>query len=56
MICPTSKLRGLWQHAPYFQNGSAQTPDAVVQTYVTKRSLGLSDADMADLVEHPKSL
>jgi len=52
----TAPLAGLWQHAPYFHNGSAPTLAAVVQTYNTKKSLALSDADMADLVEYLKSL
>jgi mono/diheme cytochrome c family protein len=52
----TAPLHGLWQHAPYFHNGSAATLDAVVQTYNTKKSLGLSTAQMADLVQYLKSL
>jgi mono/diheme cytochrome c family protein len=52
----TAPLHGLWQHAPYFHNGSAPTLDAVVQTYNTKKSLGLSSADMSDLVQYLKSL
>ncbi len=52
----TAPLHGLWQHAPYFHNGSAATLDAVVQTYNTRKSLGLSAADMADLVAYLKSL
>jgi cytochrome c peroxidase len=52
----TAPLRGLWQHAPYFHNGSAPTLAAVVQTYNTKKSLGLSAAQAADLVEYLKSL
>jgi len=52
----TAPLHGLWQHAPYFHNGSAPTLDAVVQTYNTRKSLGLSAADMADLVQYLKSL
>ena len=52
----TAPLAGIWQHAPYFHNGSAPTLEAVVQTYNTKKSLGLSNADMADLVEYLKSL
>jgi mono/diheme cytochrome c family protein len=52
----TSPLRGLWQHPPYFHDGSAATLDAVVQVYNTKRSLGLSPAQMADLVQYLKSL
>jgi len=52
----TAPLPGLWQHAPYFHNGSAATLDAVVQTYNTKKSLGLGDTEMADLVQYLKSL
>jgi mono/diheme cytochrome c family protein len=52
----TAPLHGLWQHAPYFHNGSAATLDAVVQTYNSKKSLGLSAANMADLVQYLKSL
>lgn len=52
----TAALHGLWQHAPYFHNGSAPTLEAVVQTYNTKNSLGLSNANMADLVAYLKSL
>ncbi len=52
----TTPLRGLWQHAPYFHDGSAPTLDAVVATYNTKRSLGLNAGQMADLVQYLKSL
>ena len=52
----TAPLHGLWQHAPYFHNCSAATLDVVVNTYNTKKSLGLSAADMADLVQYLKSL
>ena len=52
----TAPLHGLWQHAPYFHNGSAPTLEAVVLTYNTRKSLGLSKADMADLVVYLKSL
>ena len=34
---------------PYFHNGSAPTLEAVVQTYNTKKSLGLSETAMSDL-------
>ena len=34
----TAPLKGLWQHAPYFHNGTAATLDAVVQTYSAKRA------------------
>ena len=52
----TAPLKGLWQHAPYFHNGTAATLDAVVQTYNTKRSLGLTGPQSSDLVAYLKSL
>ena len=52
----TAPLHGLWQHAPYFHNGTAATLEDVVQEYDTRQSLGLSSADVADLVEYLKSL
>jgi cytochrome c5 len=52
----TAPLRGLWQHAPYFHNGSAATLAAVVQTYNTRKVLGLTPAQAGDLVEYLKSL
>ena len=52
----TAPLKGLWQHAPYFHNGTAATLDAVVQTYNTKQSLGLTAAQMSDLAQYLKSL
>lgn len=52
----TAPLRGVWQHAPYFHNGSAATLDDVVSTYNTRRSLGLSEPERADLVQYLKSL
>ena len=52
----TAPLAGLWQHAPYFHNGSAPTLDAVVETYDTKKALGLTNAQKADLVQYLKSL
>ncbi|HEY5900449.1 MAG TPA: c-type cytochrome, partial [Burkholderiales bacterium] len=52
----TAPLKGVWQHAPYFHNGSAATLDAVVSTYNTRLSLGLSTSQMADLVQYLKSL
>jgi mono/diheme cytochrome c family protein/cytochrome c5 len=52
----TAPLRGLWQHAPYFHNGSAATLGDVVSTYNTRKSLGLSAAEIADLAEYLKSI
>ncbi len=52
----TAPLRGLWQHAPYFHNGSAATLKDVVTTYNTRKSLGLTAAEIADLAEYLKSI
>jgi mono/diheme cytochrome c family protein len=52
----TAPLKGLWQHAPYFHNGSAATLEDVVTTYNTRKALGLSPANKADLVQYLKSL
>jgi mono/diheme cytochrome c family protein len=52
----TAPLKGLWQHAPYFHNGSAATLGDVVTTYNTRKSLGLSPAEIADLAEYLKSI
>ena len=52
----TAPLKGLWQHAPYFHNGTAPTLEAVVQTYNTKQSLGLTTTQMSDLTQYLKSL
>ena len=52
----TAPLAGLWQHAPYYHNGTAPTLEAVVQTYNTKLALGLTPAQAADLVQYLKSL
>ena len=52
----TAPLKGLWQHPPYFHNGTAATLANVVATYDARLSLGLTDAEKADLVEYLKSL
>ena len=52
----TAPLNGLWQHPPYFHNGTAPTLDAVVRTDNTKQSLGLTAAQMSDLTQYLKSL
>jgi len=52
----TAPLHGVWQHAPYFHNGSAATLDAVVETYDSRKSLGLTSDQKADLVQYLKSL
>jgi cytochrome c peroxidase len=52
----TAPLKGVWQHAPYFHNGSATSLDDVVNIYNTRRSLGLTSQERADLVQYLKSL
>ncbi len=52
----TSPLKGVWQHAPYFHDGSAATLEDVVQTYNAKQSLGLTPAQVDDLTQYLKSL
>ncbi|MGI8497115.1 MAG: c-type cytochrome [Gemmatimonadaceae bacterium] len=52
----TTPLRGLWQHAPYFHDGSAKTLDDVVDHYVRVRKLQLSGSQTRELVEYLKSL
>jgi mono/diheme cytochrome c family protein len=52
----TTPLRGLWQHPPYFHDGSAATLDAVVDHYDRVRGLGLTSAQKHDLVEYLKTL
>jgi mono/diheme cytochrome c family protein len=52
----TAPLRGVWQHPPYFHNGSAPTLEAVVETYNTKKALGLTPGEVADLAQYLKSL
>ena len=52
----TTPLRALWQHPPYFHDGSAATLADVVAHYNRVFSLGLSAAQQADLVEYLKTL
>jgi cytochrome c peroxidase len=52
----TTPLRGLWQHPPYFHDGSAPTLLDVVNHYNDHFSLNLTEAQKADLVEYLKSL
>lgn len=52
----TAPLKGVWQHAPYFHNGSAATLEDVVQTYNAKQLLGLTPAQVKDLAQYLKSL
>jgi cytochrome c peroxidase len=52
----TTPLRGLWQHAPYFHDGSAATLEDVVEHYRRVLRLTLTPRQRADLVEYLKSL
>jgi cytochrome c peroxidase len=52
----TAPLKGVWQHPPYFHNGSAATLVDVVAAYNNKQSLGLTSAEIADVAEYLKSL
>ena len=52
----TTPLRALWQHAPYFHDGSAPDLPAVVAHYDRHFQLGLTDSQKAELVEFLKSL
>jgi cytochrome c peroxidase len=46
----------LWQHAPYFHDGSAPDLLAVVDHYDVRFGLGLTAGQKADLVEFLKTL
>jgi len=52
----TTPLRALWQHPPYFHDGSAATLADVVAHYNRVRKLGLTAEQQQELVEYLKSL
>lgn len=52
----TAPLKGVWQHPPYFHNGTAPTLDAVVEAYNEKYTLGLTATQISDLVQYLKSI
>jgi hypothetical protein len=52
----TTPLRALWQHPPYFHDGSAATLDEVVEHYVEVLGLHLSRNQQRDLVDFLKTL
>jgi mono/diheme cytochrome c family protein len=52
----TTPLRGLWQHPPYFHDGSAATLGDVVRHYDDHLQLRLDDEQVRVLVEYLKSL
>ncbi|HYV95927.1 MAG TPA: cytochrome c [Gemmatimonadaceae bacterium] len=51
----TTPLRALWQHAPYFHDGSARTLRDVVTHYDRVLHLKLTDQQQRDLIEYLKS-
>jgi mono/diheme cytochrome c family protein len=52
----TTPLRGLWQHAPYFHDGSAKELGDVVNHYNDLRKLELTSTQRTELVEYLKTL
>src|SRR5262249_44043357 len=52
----TTPLKGVWQHPPYFHDGSAATLLDVGRIYSAKRGLGLSDTEISDLAQYLESL
>lgn len=52
----TTPLHGVWQHPPYFHDGSAATLDDVVKHYDDLFQLNLTPEEQQDLVEYLKSL
>ena len=52
----TTPLRGLWQHPPYFHDGSAATVEAVVEHYDRQLNLRLSAQQKVDLSQYLRSL
>jgi mono/diheme cytochrome c family protein len=52
----TTPLRGLWQHPPYFHDGSARRLDDVVDHYNDRRNLALTATQRKELVEYLETL
>jgi hypothetical protein len=52
----TTPLRALWQHAPYFHDGSAATLPDLVDRYDAANGLQLTPQQKTDLVEYLKTL
>lgn len=51
-----SPLKGLWQHPPYFHDGSAATLADVVSRYNQENNLNLSASEKDELTEYLKSI
>ena len=52
----TTPLRALWQHPPYFHDGSAETLGDVVEHYDRVLDLRLTDREKEALTEFLKSI
>ena len=52
----TTPLRALWQHPPYFHDGSAATLEDVVDRYDSAKHLHLTPDQKADLIQYLMSL
>jgi len=52
----TTPLRALQLHPPYFHNGIAPTLEAAVELYDSRKGLGLTTQQKADLVQYLRSL
>jgi len=52
----TTPLRALQLHPPYFHNGIAPTLEAAVELYDSRKGLGLTAQQKADLVQYLRSL
>lgn len=52
----TTPLRGIWQHPPYFHDGSAATLEQVVTVYNARLTLGLAPGELQDLAHYLRSL
>lgn len=52
----TTPLRGLWQHPPYFHDGSAETLEEVIEHYDETLNLRLTRQQRRDLREYLKTL
>jgi mono/diheme cytochrome c family protein len=52
----TTPLRGIWQHPPYFHDGSAATLEDVVRKYNERLLLGLTEQQVGDLAQYLESL
>lgn len=52
----TTPLRGIWQHPPYFHDGSAATLEQVVTVYNARLALALTPAEVQDLAQYLRSL